>query len=392
MTKAQKFYLFAFTLALALVPVLAIIVPRVLAYIPAGVGLLGFFTYGFVFKERAQRYLPAFIIVGVLSALMFLSSLWALDPEVSLERAQKTMPLLVCGAFLISAAFSIRITALEPYLRWLPYILFAAAGLCCLEIGFNYPVYRLVRGDDFNVQVGLAVFNRAAVTIVLLTVPSLVIMRHYHSAQICIMAVLFTIIPMLLMGESQSAQLGLLVAGLAFALFPYKWRFAYPLSALVIGALMLAMPFLSMWAFQNYAASLNATPIVGQGGGFAGARLEIWDYVSRYIMQNPLYGYGVEGTKQVSHFGSGEIFQQGQTILHPHNYALQIWMEFGLAGIVLAAVAIGYLIMQAARMPARHARVVLPVLLWLHSPMVSGRGGGWGCCLSLPFIIFSRCG
>lgn len=363
MTRAQKIYLISFTLALAVIPALAITVPRVLAYIPAVAGLLGYASYVFVFKERAVRFVPGFVIVSVLMALMFVSTLWAIDPAESLERAQKTSLLLICGAFLISAVMTIRISAIEPYLKWFPYILFGAAAYTCFEIALNYPLYRFIRGDEFDAEVGLAVFNRAAVTMALLLVPSLVMMRHFHNAQICFLAVLATIIPMLMMGESQSALLGVLVAGITYVAFPYKWKYSYGVLAGVIGLLMLALPFMATWAFRNYAGDMNIMPLLGHGGAYAGARMEIWDYVSRYALQSPFYGFGVEATKQVDNFGSGEIYQVGQTILHPHNYTLQLWMEFGLVGVVLGIALIGYLILQIGKLPARQARIVLPVLL-----------------------------
>ncbi len=363
MTRAQKIYLISFTLALAVIPALAITVPRVLAYIPAVVGLLGYASYAFVFKERAVRFVPGFIIISVLMALMFASTLWAIDPAVSLERAQKTSLVLIGGAFLISAVMSIRVSAMEPYLKWFPYILFGAAAYTCIEIGLNYPLYRLIRGDAFNDGVSLAVFNRAIVTMSLLLLPSLVIMRHYHNAQICALAVLATIIPMLMLGESQSAMLGLIVASITYATFPYKWKYSYTALVSVIGVLMLALPFIAMWAFKEYAADMNIMPLLGHGGAYAGARMEIWDYVSRYALQNPLYGFGVEATKQVEHFGSGEIYQEGQTILHPHNYTLQLWMEFGLVGVLLGIALIGYLLWEIAKLPPRQARIMLPILL-----------------------------
>lgn len=363
MTRAQRIYLISFTLALAVIPALAITVPRVLAYVPALAGLLGYASYALVFKERATRFVPGFVIVGVLMVLVFASTLWAIDPAESLARAQKVSLLLICGAFLISTVLTIRTSAIEPYLKWLPYILFAAAAYTCFEIGLNYPLYRLVRGDEFDVDVGLAVFNRAAVTMALLLVPSLVIMRHFHNAQICLLAILATIIPMLMMGESQSALLGVLVAGVTYAVFPYKWKYSYGVLIAMIGALMLTLPFIAMWAFKAYAADMNIMPLLGDGSAYAGARMEIWDYVSRYALQNPLYGFGVEATRQVERFGSGEIYQEGQTILHPHNYTLQLWMEFGLIGVVLGIVLIGYLILKIAKLPPRQARIMLPVLL-----------------------------
>lgn len=387
MTTAQKIYLISFTLALALLPFLAITVPRILAYIPAAAGLLGYVSYAFMFKERARRSVPGFVIVGAVMLLMFASMLWAVAPEVALERAQKTSLLLICGAFLISTVLTIRIPVILPYLKWLPYFLFAAAALACFEIGLHYPVYRLVRGEDFDAAVSLAVFNRAAVTIVLLLVPSLMIMRHYHNAQICLLCVLATVVPLLMMGESQSALLGLIVAGLACAAFPYGWKYAYGFFAAVIAAVMVALPFIAIWAFGNFAADVNALPLLGQGGGFAGARMEIWDYVSRYALQSPLYGYGVEATREITDFDSAEIFQEGTSILHPHNYTLQLWMEFGLLGVLPGAALIAYLMLQIGKLPRRAARMALPTLFAVLAVASTSYGIWQGWWVGLLFAV-----
>ncbi len=387
MAKAEKFYLVVFALALASLPVLAVTVPRVLAFIPAIVGIAGYASFYPVFKERATRSVFTFVSVAVLMALMFLSSLWSIDPEISLERAQKTSLLLIGGAFFVSIALSIRITALEPYLKWLPYVLFAAAALTSIEVSLDHPLYRLVRGEAMDVMVNNAVCNRAAVTIVLLLVPALVMMRHFHNAQICLLAVLLTVVPLMFITQSQSALLGLLVAGLTYFAFPYRLKYVYLGAAAVVGALMLALPFIAMWVFQNWAADINNMPLLGQNYGYAGARLEIWDFISRYIMQNPLYGFGVEATRMVEDFGSAELYHKGKSILHPHNFTLQLWMEFGLVGVLAGIAFITALLLRIGRLPPRQARIMLSTLFATLAVASTSYGLWQGWWLGLLFAL-----
>ena len=386
MQKREKIFSLLFVAFLASVPVLAISVPRILAYIPALMGLAGFASYYFVYGQKPVWSRSAFLIAGVIIALMFASTLWAIDPAQSLERAQKTSPLLFAGALLLSVALMLKVEHLKPYLRFIPFVIFLTALAICLEISLDYPLYRLIRGYEFNVFVSLAVFNRATVTIAFLLIPALAIMRQFYSAQICLIAVLLTIIPLLMMGESQSAQLALIVAMITYYVFPYKWKYSYAAAGLAIYALMLALPFIAMWAF-NYAADIETVPGLGEGGGYAGARMEIWDYVSRYIMKNPLYGFGVEATKQVQNFGSGEIYQRGQTILHPHNYTLQLWMEFGLIGVTLGGALIGWLLLQIGKLPLPQARIALPTLFAVLLVSSTGYGMWQGWWIGLLFIV-----
>lgn len=391
MGKFQKIHIMALMTMLALVPLLAIGVPRILAFLPALVGVIGFLTYKPVFGEKPHWSKPAFVVTGLCVALMFASSLWAIDPDQSLSRAMKTSGLLLAGAFFISLLGAFRITALQPYLKLLPMAVFLTALGLCVEISLDYPLYRLIRGFEFSQDVSLAVFNRATVTVCLLLIPSIAIMREYYSDPMCMLIVALTIIPLLSMTESQSAQLALLMAAVVMFLFPYSRKWAWPAFGFIIFALMLALPVIAMWAFKHMVADIEAIPFFGAGGGYAGARMEIWDYVSRYIMQNPLYGFGVEATRQVPHFGSGEIYQQGQTILHPHNYALQLWMEFGLVGVTLGAAFIGYLLVQIGKLPIHQAKVALPTLIAVLSVASTGYGMWQGWWLGLLFAVFAYC-
>lgn len=387
MLQREKIFSISFVVLLALVPVLAISVPRVLAYIPAVMGVLGFAAYYFVYGQKPVWSRPAFIIMGAMSVLMLLSCLWAIDPDQSFERVSKTVPLLLAGAMLISVSFQIKMETLEPYLRYIPVVLLISAVATCVEIALDYPFYRLIRGDDFDIDVSLSVFNRAIITISLLLVPALAVMRHYYSAQICLLTVLACVIPLLMMGESQSGQLALIVALMTYYLFPYGVKTAWPIVAGVIFALMLALPHIAMWAFSHYAAQIEAVPGLGTGGGYAGARMEIWDYVSRYAMQNPLYGFGVEATRQVTDFGSAEIYQKGKSTLHPHNYTLQLWMEFGAVGVVLGGGLIGWLMLQIQIMPLAQARMALATLFATLSVASMSYGLWQGWWLGLLFIV-----
>lgn len=78
-------------------------------------------------------------------------------------------------------------------------------------------------------------------------------------------------------------------------------------------------------------------------------RLHIWSYVAKKIAEHPLRGWGINSARH-------EIFQEklvwslpGKDLpskmyvtpaisLHPHNMALQIWLELGAVGAVLLAI------------------------------------------------------
>ena len=71
--------------------------------------------------------------------------------------------------------------------------------------------------------------------------------------------------------------------------------------------------------------------------GSAGHRLLIWSFVGERIAERPLLGWGLDASRAIP--GGKEEIRPGLTRLplHPHNAALQVWLELGMPGALLAA-------------------------------------------------------
>ncbi len=63
------------------------------------------------------------------------------------------------------------------------------------------------------------------------------------------------------------------------------------------------------------------------------ARLDIWVFVSSLVAEHPLRGWGLDASRA---FGTA-------IPLHPHNGAIQIWLELGVLGAALAGALIGWM-------------------------------------------------
>lgn len=92
----------------------------------------------------------------------------------------------------------------------------------------------------------------------------------------------------------------------------------------VAGGLMLAAPWIVVLARQlGWFQMLHAAvPLSWQ------MRLGYWSHATDRILADPLRGWGVDASRT---FGP-------DITLHPHNGALQVWMELGLIGAVAASV------------------------------------------------------
>jgi O-antigen ligase len=74
----------------------------------------------------------------------------------------------------------------------------------------------------------------------------------------------------------------------------------------------------------------------------AGHRLLIWSFVGDRIAEHPLRGWGLDASRAIP--GGREPIRPGETWLplHPHDAALQLWLELGAPGAVLFALLAGW--------------------------------------------------
>jgi O-antigen ligase len=82
-------------------------------------------------------------------------------------------------------------------------------------------------------------------------------------------------------------------------------------------------------------------------------RLEIWDYVSARIIERPLFGWGIWTSKslpitsdELSHY----VREHGEGI-YPHNQWLELWVETGAAGLLLALAFVLIVLWRVPRLP-----------------------------------------
>ncbi|MBE7217382.1 MAG: O-antigen ligase family protein [Caulobacteraceae bacterium] len=84
-------------------------------------------------------------------------------------------------------------------------------------------------------------------------------------------------------------------------------------------------------ASQVLAAHADLASHVGKASW--GARLEIWRFVAARIGERPLLGWGLDASR----------IWPGIVPLHPHDGALQLWLELGAPGALMAALVFGWL-------------------------------------------------
>lgn len=376
-TAAQHRYNLLAAGFLALLVLLALL-PRSLAMAPGIAGLLLCAAGWFLLRERPAFSKAIGLCCAGVTALAGLSALWSADPGFAVERTLKIALVLGPGLLLVAAVAQIR--ALPPFPRALPALALAVAAVfAAAELALDFPLTRLLRGEGPDVPVPPAQMNRT-LTVMVMTLPLCAgLLAAMENGRKYAAMLALCVVPALLLGESQSAQLAFLVA-LGALFFPLSCRAAWIALFAAIAAAIIAAPFVMPWAFTHLAPLLADNPMTGAGGAYAPHRLEIWSAVSALIMQKPLLGHGVEALRHMDDIGMAHLYHQGGSALHPHNFALQFWLEFGAAGaaaiIALCGLTLRALYRRRAHPQTRFALAAFAATLSVAS-MSYGIWQGW---------------
>jgi O-antigen ligase len=347
----EKLYYQSIFLMMAIALVMACPMPRSLAFAPGALALIALIAGFFIFGQRPQllprRYLAMLLTLLATGAL---SILWSVNPEVSSERVTKLAGVFIAGGMLPALALSLNEKGLKTGMNYICVALIILSSLTTIEIILDSPLYRLIRIQPPLIPVFDHVYNRGAVSVILCFFPAFYYARHVRKSMVLTLLLCLSVLSMILSVESQSAQLAILIGAIFYIGFPYRSSITLKGLLVLLCSLIIVAPYLSIWMFNELAPIFDELPFLGKGDGFAGARLEIWDYVSRYALQNPLNGFGIEATRTIENFDSGQIYQLGTSILHPHNFALQLWIEFGLIGVALGLCVTALILLDIKKM------------------------------------------
>lgn len=350
----------ALAIGLALAPVAAVLQSKALAPI----ALLA--LAGCVLRHRQRRGAwpwprGAAVWAGLaLFAWGALSASWALQPAKALGTS------LQIGGFLSLGAAACRAVAEDDEAAKSRLMLAACGGLLAglLLAGLDHATGNAVRAAARGLKEAPAHLHfglKPAASAMALWLPLVAaaergLSRAWRAMILAAGAAVLLLLP----GETPKiAVLAAAVAGGATLLAP---RWAPRLLGGALAAAILLMPAL-------------LGPVLAQGvsaGGLppsAAHRLVIWDFTAARIAERPLLGWGMEASRAVPghdanpstealarfDIGYAAVASRWQMLpLHPHNGALQIWLELGMPGALLGA-ALALLLGFAASHAARPA-------------------------------------
>jgi O-antigen ligase len=268
--------------------------------------------------------------VAVLALLLILwgasSALWAVEPTRSLLIAARLTGLFAAGFALVFAAERI----VAPWRLIVCALLGLGIALVLAEIQFSTD--GLLTTPFFIRPFVAPKLNQAVNAVAILVLPlavTLILLRRVWLGLLVAAVVTATIYH--LVGTAAKVAF---TAAAVFALLFYLWgrRLAYAaaiLSVLVILTAPLSFPRLIQVAtLVEHAQEMKFSAI---------HRLLIWSFVGARIEERPVLGWGLDSSRAIPG-GSIEIHPGAPWLpLHPHNSALQVWLELGMSGAALFA-------------------------------------------------------
>lgn len=317
-------------------PLVMLVSPMAMAPLIGVMGLLS--LPGLRWRHAPIPPVLALMAAALIWAVLSLS--WTPDPAYGAVSLLRTLGAVVTGLPLFAAFAGLspaqrdKVMTLLPVgllLSALPVLILGAAAKIMLGTGLPTPSW-LVRA--------VVHFDRPATIQALLLLPCLShLWRNQRRRQAVVLGILVG--AGIMVGVSLAAKIalltGLVIVGAGF-LLPRRLIIAV-CAAAILGAFIGGPAAVTYFPRAEQAISWNWMPLSSVH------RLLIWHFVDDRIDEKPLQGWGYESSREIGHKrtafvsdgSQGRSFTGEYLPLHPHNFALQIRLELGLAGSVLFA-------------------------------------------------------
>lgn len=276
------------------------------------------------------RPAPPLIALGLFAGWAALSASWSPAPS-AWEAAAKLVLGLASGLALAHGVSRATGRGGALIRASLVAAVIATAALLAIEAGFGMPLNRLDQPDAVEWMLARNP-GRGVALLLLLVWPALFVLGGrarwvFGTLALAACAVLSV------QFEMYANTVAFLLAGLLAAAAFAAPRLTITLLGGASAALMLAAPVLARLAPHPDALAFTLPASWAE-------RLLAWRSVGQRFMDAPLFGHGLDAARGMN----APLEHGGEAAaaipLHPHNANLQIWLELGLVGGVLAAAAL----------------------------------------------------
>ena len=327
-SKPSTFLTAIFCAFAVLLPVVCVVAPKGTVVLLLLAAALAVPIHWWAHRRFPVPDLPIAIALALLVVWCAIASIWSDDSLRSLGLALRVAVILGAGLVLFPIADTLDDAARKRIGRWLVAGFGLSLALVAVETGLDYPVLGLLKTVEAGTEA--VWFDRGAVALALIVWPvTALLWARGLGWKALALPVALGIASLFL--ESAAATLGLAAGGatVLLALSHRKVGRALTIAASVLG--FVAMPFAARemhghgWHRADW---LSAS---------AQHRVEIWNFSVQRIAEKPVLGWGFDGSRHMQAlYPNANSAGRDIAALHPHNAPLQIMLELGAVGTVIA--------------------------------------------------------
>lgn len=276
-------------------------------------------------RAHADWLLPLLLALAWACA----SAFWSISGDAPLRAAKLALVFGLALLFAASAAFG------DAAKRWTRYGLIGGAilltGLSLIEAFAALPLNRLAQPEAIDMGALSRNPARGICLLMILVFPAMIALWRTALPALRLAAfVLWASGGLLSLQLGFAANAGAFTLGSAAFLFALALpRLALPLSGLAWAGWLLAAPWLS----GQVGVISDSLPLSWR------MREQIWGFVTDRIVERPWFGWGFASARSFEGQQSLDGVRFGNVPLHTHSGSMQIWLEFGVVGAILVALA-----------------------------------------------------
>jgi O-antigen ligase len=355
--------------ALVILP-LAALAPLAIAWVPG----LSALWIAIIYLRCGRRpwegrsWLIPIVLAGLI-AYGAVTLIWSISPDRTLRTVIKLIPIVIGGWLLIGAAAQLDERARQRSSTALLIGGVFAFVVIGIEIATGGLIQGLLRGQGFEATGRLIHLNRAASLVAIMIWPVWLILDRRFGPFVAAAAIGVTALT--LFGLDPDTPLLAVFTGALFLPLAYLVpRFARALMIAGVVVVALAIPL-----YPAILPTIDSTLLSWDLGDFTlRHRLAIWDFAATRTMEQPILGWGLGASRAVP--GADAIFEQLSSRaealpLHPHNALLQLWLELGIPGIVLALIAVVTILAKITRIISGRKELAAALTVILSATMIA---------------------
>lgn len=303
---------------------------------------------GQVARMGVMRPLP--LVLLALLVWMAISLIWTAQPARALR---VWAPLAGIAVAAIIGLPALRRVLPPRSVLWLAFGLGMALVLLGIEGALDFPLRRMIGSDPQSFRL-----NRPQMMIAMLIWPALLVLVAYGYR---LWATLLVLLALGVMATSQAgaALFGVLVGLMAWGLATWLPRLVGWLIAGTAVVALAGAPWLMRIVNDVIPPALHDR-LAQMSSHIRG---DIWHAFAMLIPMHPIGGFGLDATR-VMHLlpEAAQVAEPLRGFLnvgHPHNAALQIWIELGAVGAALALIALALGLRGLLRLKGRGRALAL---------------------------------